>query len=100
MPDDPPEPILGERFTRALSLAVELHGEQARKGSRLPYLGHLLGVASLVIDDGGSEDEAIAALLHDGPEDQGGEPTLELRCSKCGEQVGARDAEVRSPIPA
>jgi (p)ppGpp synthase/HD superfamily hydrolase len=65
-----PDPQLGERFAAALIRAVELHGGQARKGGRIPYLGHLLGVASLVVDAGGTEDQAIAALLHDALEDQ------------------------------
>ncbi len=83
-----PDPLLGERFARALALAVELHGEQARKGTAIPYLGHVLGVTSLVIDDGGSEDEIIAALLHDGPEDAGGERTLERIRDEFGGEVG------------
>jgi GTP pyrophosphokinase len=68
---------LGERFERALGLAFELHRGQSRKGSGVPYFGHLLGVASIVIETGGSEDEAIAALLHDAAEDQGGHATVE-----------------------
>jgi (p)ppGpp synthase/HD superfamily hydrolase len=66
----------GERFAAALSYAVEKHARQRRKGSETPYIAHLLGVCGLVIEDGGSEDEAIAALLHDAAEDQGGEATL------------------------
>jgi (p)ppGpp synthase/HD superfamily hydrolase len=65
-----PEPQLGERFARALRTAVELHGTQARKGGSIPYLGHVLGVASLVLDAGGTEDQAVAALLHDALEDR------------------------------
>jgi (p)ppGpp synthase/HD superfamily hydrolase len=65
-----PDPALGERFAAALVRAVELHRGQTRKGGRIPYLGHLLGVASLVVDAGGTEDQAIAALLHDALEDQ------------------------------
>ena len=82
--------VLGERFRSALVLAFELHRGQVRKGSkRIPYVGHLLGVAAIVIEDGGDEDEAIAALLHDAPEDQGGEPTLARIRSEYGERVGA-----------
>jgi len=82
--------ILGERFSRAVLLACELHRDQVRKGSDgAPYIGHLLGVASIVIEDGGDEDEAIAALLHDAPEDQGGEPTLERIRAEFGERVAA-----------
>jgi (p)ppGpp synthase/HD superfamily hydrolase len=68
---------LGERFDLALTMSHEYHRDQKRKGAETPYFGHILGVASLVIDEGGTEDEAIAALLHDAPEDQGGEATLE-----------------------
>jgi (p)ppGpp synthase/HD superfamily hydrolase len=81
--------VLGERFERAIVVAFELHRNQVRKGSkRIPYVSHLLGVASIVLEDGGDEDEAIAALLHDGPEDQGGEATLERIRSEFGERVG------------
>lgn len=68
---------LGERFDLALDMAHRYHGDQKRKGAETPYFGHLLGVASLVVDEGGDEDEAIAALLHDAPEDQGGVETLD-----------------------
>jgi (p)ppGpp synthase/HD superfamily hydrolase len=84
-----PDPILGNRFADAVRLAVELQSEQARKGSTIPYLGHLLGVCGLVIDAGGSEDEAIAAVLHDAVEDQGGEPTLDIIRARFGENVAA-----------
>jgi (p)ppGpp synthase/HD superfamily hydrolase len=68
---------LTSRFREALELAYQLHATQRRKGDPgVPYLGHLLGVCSIVIEDGGSEDEAIAALLHDAVEDQGGARTL------------------------
>src|SRR3954462_4913176 len=63
--------MLGERFEQALVFANQLHRKQKRKTSGVPYVGHLLGVAALVIEDGGGEDEAIAALLHDALEDQG-----------------------------
>ena len=61
---------LGARFRDALAYAAEQHQHQRRKGGDIPYVAHLLGVASLVLEDGGSEDEAIAALLHDAVEDQ------------------------------
>jgi (p)ppGpp synthase/HD superfamily hydrolase len=67
---------LSARFDEALVLASTLHREQARKASGVPYVAHLLGVASLVLEEGGSEDMAIAALLHDAAEDQGGERVL------------------------
>ncbi len=82
-----PNPVLGTRFADAVRLAVELHAEQARKGGSIPYLGHLLGVCGLVIDAGGSEDEAIAAVLHDAVEDQGGPPTLERIRAQFGPNV-------------
>lgn len=67
---------LSPRFDEALVLASTLHRSQARKASGVPYVAHLLGVASLVLEEGGSEDMAIAALLHDAAEDQGGEEVL------------------------
>lgn len=71
------EDRVGPRFADALTYAFELHGGQRRKGIAIPYIAHLMGVAALVIEDGGDEDEAIAALLHDAAEDQGGGGTLE-----------------------
>ena len=68
----PRDHLLGERFEQALQFAALTHRTQVRKGSGIPYVGHLLGVCSLVIEDGGSEDEAIGALLHDAAEDRGG----------------------------
>ena len=64
--------MLTDRFVKAVRYANRAHHRQLRKGTAVPYVSHLLGVAALVIDDGGSEDEAIAALLHDVVEDQGG----------------------------
>ena len=60
------------RFEHALLFAARRHREQRRSGSGIPYVSHLLSVAALVIEHGGDEDEAIAALLHDAIEDQGG----------------------------
>ena len=78
---------LGPRFDDALVFASDLHREQRRKSTDVPYVSHLLGVASLVLEDGGSEDEAIAALLHDAVEDQGGAPTLERVRQRFGDEV-------------
>lgn len=64
------------RFDEAFTYAREVHASQKRRGGDVPYLGHLIGVASIVIDDGGSEDEAIAGLLHDAAEDHGGRERL------------------------
>jgi (p)ppGpp synthase/HD superfamily hydrolase len=67
---------LGTRFSEALAYATDTHRAQARKGTTIPYVAHLLAVAALVLEDGGDEDLAIAALLHDAAEDQGGETRL------------------------
>ena len=64
------------RFDLALQFASGLHRQQARKGVPIPYIAHLMGVCSLVLEAGGDEDQAIAALLHDAVEDQGGLSTL------------------------
>ena len=71
------QPLLQERFREALQLAAQLHATQIRKGTGTPYISHLLAVASLVLEAGGDEDEAIAALLHDAVEDQGGVSVLD-----------------------
>jgi (p)ppGpp synthase/HD superfamily hydrolase len=78
---------LTERFDEAVRYAREVHAGQSRKGSNVPYIAHLLGVASIVLDDGGSEDEAIAALLHDAAEDCGGRPRLEDIRARFGDAV-------------
>jgi len=65
---------LGSRFRRAFLFASEMHKGQTRKASTIPYIAHLMGVASLVLEAGGDEDLAIAALLHDVVEDCGGAP--------------------------
>jgi (p)ppGpp synthase/HD superfamily hydrolase len=70
-------PTLTGRFDAAFAYAHEAHASHQRKGSGAPYIGHLMGVASIVIDDGGDEDEAIAALLHDAAEDSGGRARLD-----------------------
>ena len=64
--------VLGPRFASALGYASTLHATQLRKGTKTPYISHLLAVAALAIEYGANEDEAIAALLHDSIEDQGG----------------------------
>src|SRR5262245_5807386 len=63
---------LSQRFDEALVYAARVHAAQKRKGTEIPYLSHLLAVAALALEHGASEDEAIAALLHDAVEDQGG----------------------------
>lgn len=79
--------VLTNRFVEALGYAAELHLHQRRKGKGQPYVGHLLGVAAIVIQHGGGEDEVIAALLHDAVEDQGGLPRLDEIREKFGERV-------------
>jgi (p)ppGpp synthase/HD superfamily hydrolase len=80
---------LSDNFRDALAWAFELHRNQFRKGTCVPYISHLLSVAALVIEDGGSEEEAIAALLHDAVEDQGGQPTLASIRERFGDRVAA-----------
>jgi (p)ppGpp synthase/HD superfamily hydrolase len=101
---DAPGVDLSERFEEALAWTSELHRRQARKGPAVPYVAHLLAVCSLVLEAGGDEDEAIAALLHDAVEDQGGVPRLEEIRSRYGDRValivdGCTDA-YESPKPA
>ena len=95
--------VLSERFEQALQFAAATHRTQVRKGSGIPYVGHLLGVCSLVIEDGGSEDEAIAALLHDAAEDQGGQPMLDEIRERFGDHVAgivaACSDTIESPKP-
>ena len=81
-------PPLGPRLQRAFRYAAEKHDGQTRKQTAVPYLSHLMAVASLVLEAGGDEDMAIAALLHDVVEDCGGMPRLcEVR-KKFGPRVG------------
>jgi (p)ppGpp synthase/HD superfamily hydrolase len=78
---------LTSRFDEAFRYAHELHAEQTRKGTAAPYIGHLMGVASIVLDDGGNEDEAIGGLLHDAAEDHGGRGRLEDIRARFGQAV-------------
>jgi GTP pyrophosphokinase len=79
---------LTERFDRALLYAHELHRAEERKGGRhVPYISHLMGVCALALEAGGDEDQAIAALLHDAAENQGGLPTLEEIRRRFGDRV-------------
>ncbi|MGB3650550.1 MAG: HD domain-containing protein [Rivularia sp. (in: cyanobacteria)] len=91
-------PLLTNRFEQALIYAFRLHNKQIRKGSNIPYISHLLSVTALVLEDGGDEDEAIAALLHDAVEDQGGKATREVIFDLFGAKViqivdGCSDAD-------
>ena len=78
---------LTPRFEEALIFATQLHARQTRKGSQTPYVAHLLSVTGLVLEAGGDEDTAIAALLHDAVEDQGGLKTLAEIRHRFGERV-------------
>ncbi len=79
--------MLTERFDDAFGFAHRLHRAQPRKGTSIPYISHLMTVAALVIETGGDEDQAIAALLHDAVEDKGGADTLEKIRATFGETV-------------
>jgi GTP pyrophosphokinase len=96
--------VLSGRFEEALRFVLQLHGSQLRKGTRVPYIAHLLGVASIALENGANENEAIAALLHDAIEDQGGASTREEIRRRFGEQVvnivdGCTDTDVTPKPP-
>jgi (p)ppGpp synthase/HD superfamily hydrolase len=95
---------IGPRFLRAFSFAAEKHQGQVRKASTIPYIAHLMGVASLVLEAGGDEDLAIAALLHDVVEDCGGAPMLKEVRRRFGKRVahvveGCTDADTNPKPP-
>jgi (p)ppGpp synthase/HD superfamily hydrolase len=81
------EGLLSERFLEAFTMAYRLHNQQTRKGSNTPYVSHLMAVSALVLENGGNENQAIAALLHDAVEDQGGWDTLREIKDKFGDEV-------------
>ena len=94
----------GPRFLRAFLFAAEKHKGQTRKASTIPYIAHLMGVASLVLEAGGDEDLAIAALLHDVVEDCGGAPMLKDIRRRFGQRVakvvdGCTDADTYPKPP-
>ncbi|MGH9370452.1 MAG: HD domain-containing protein [Vicinamibacterales bacterium] len=78
---------LSGTFDEAFRYAHQVHASQQRKGTNAPYIGHLMGVASIVLDDGGSEEEAIGALLHDAAEDHGGRERLDDIRARFGDGV-------------
>jgi (p)ppGpp synthase/HD superfamily hydrolase len=95
---------LSDRFAKALAYAAELHRQQARKGTNVPYVSHLMAVAGLVLEHGGNEDQAIAALLHDAIEDQGGAATGDAIREQFGDVVlalvqGCTDSELTPKPP-
>jgi (p)ppGpp synthase/HD superfamily hydrolase len=79
--------MLTNRYDEAFRYAHELHSNQKRRGTSIPYISHLMTVSALVIESGGTEDQAIGALLHDAAEDQGGAPTLEAVRIRFGDAV-------------
>jgi (p)ppGpp synthase/HD superfamily hydrolase len=83
------EPMLSQRFETALVYAFRLHARQLRKDGKTPYISHLLSVTALVLENNGDEDEAIAALLHDAVEDQGGLATAQYIRQQFGDRVAA-----------
>jgi (p)ppGpp synthase/HD superfamily hydrolase len=87
MPDTEPSPAYSSRFVHALQFASHIHAHQRRKGGNIPYLAHLMAVSALVLDFGGTETEAIGALLHDAAEDCGGRKMLEQIRATFGEDV-------------
>ena len=96
--------IFSKRFISALGYTASIHALQIRKRTERPYIGHLLGVTSIVIEYGGDEDMAIAALLHDAVEDQGGLPRLREIRKKFGKRVahivdGCTDAYTEPKAP-
>ena len=98
------EPMLSTRFDEALVYASQLHRDQLRKGTQIPYVSHLLAVTASVLEHGGTEDEAIAALLHDAVEDQGGPVTREAIRERFGDNVvaivdGCSDADTLPKPP-
>jgi (p)ppGpp synthase/HD superfamily hydrolase len=95
---------LGSRFLRAFVFAAEKHAGQTRKTTTVPYIAHLMGVASLVLEFGGDEDMGIAALLHDVVEDCGGEPMLMEVKRRFGKRVakivdGCTDSDLEPKPP-
>lgn len=96
--------MLTERFEQALAWAAQLHRDQRRKASDIPYVSHLLSVTALVLEHGGTEDEAIAALLHDAVEDQGGDVVRQEIARRFGPRVaeiveGCTDTDVQPKPP-
>lgn len=85
----PPAVMLTRRYADAVGYACDVHAQQGRRGTRVPYAAHLLGVSSLVLEAGGDEDLAIAALLHDAAEDHGGESRLADIDRRFGARVAA-----------
>ncbi|NLI78907.1 MAG: HD domain-containing protein [Candidatus Riflebacteria bacterium] len=95
---------LSPRFADALTFAFDLHRMQERKGTGIPYFSHLMSVAALALENGADEETAVAALLHDAVEDQGGREMSEKIRRRFGDRVadivaGCTDAEVKPKPP-
>jgi (p)ppGpp synthase/HD superfamily hydrolase len=93
----PPTPQTA--FERALLLALRLHGDDVRKATAIPYLAHLLAVTGLVVEQGGTEEQAVAALLHDAAEDHGGQSTLDSLHDQFGATVARIVAACSDALP-
>ena len=96
--------LMTDRFAKAMTFAADLHRNQVRKGSGVPYIAHLMSVAALALEHSANEDEAIAALLHDAIEDQGGDVTRQEIRSRFGNAVteivnGLTDSDVQPKPP-
>lgn len=89
MPDLDSTPRLSPKFALALQFANQIHSTQIRKGLGAPYISHLMAVSALVMEFGGTEEQAIAALLHDSAEDCGGQPMLDAVRVTFGDNVAA-----------
>ncbi len=102
-----PHTYLTRRYADAVAYATAIHATQTRKGNSIPYVAHLLGVSSLVLEAGGTEDMAIAALLHDAVEDQGWQPRADDIRARFGDRVAeivlacsdATDPEYKASTP-
>jgi (p)ppGpp synthase/HD superfamily hydrolase len=93
----PPEgSMLSSRYKDAMMFAAQLHDRQTRKGTEVAYLTHLMSVSALVMENGGDEEQGIAALLHDALEDQGAEYESEyLQEPRNGRAALKRDIELK-----
>ncbi len=94
--------LLTERYSDAVAYAATAHAAQRRKGTDIPYVAHLLAVSGSVLEAGGDEDQAIAGLLHDVVEDQGGLPRAEDVRARFGDRVadivlGCSDSTTEDP---
>ena len=92
--------LLGPKFDEALAYASASHRSQKRKKTAIPYISHPLAVCGLVLEDGGSEVEAIAALLHDVAEDQGGEEAVTEIGQRFGDEVRSLVSDLSDDLPA